>query len=228
MQNDELADKAGHRQRLRARFLNSARGIFPDYELLELLLCMAKPRGDVKPLAKALLREFNSFSGVITATKEQLMSISGVGESVVASLKLVEEASIRLAKESVDKGDIINSWSSLISYLKTSMAFTSTENFRVLYLDKQNALIADELQDYGTVDSTPVYPREIVKRALHHEATALILVHNHPSGSVEPSEADIELTGKIHKALDAIGVIIHDHVIIGSSKYYSFKSNQLL
>ncbi len=228
MSSDELSDKAGHRKRLRNRFLNSITGEFPDYELLELLLCLAKPRGDVKPLAKALLRHFGSFSKVITATSKQLRQVPNVGESVIASLKLAHESSIRLAKEKVGSGDVISSWSELIKYLKTSMAFNSTENFRILYLNKQNRLIADELQDYGTIDSTPVYPREVVKSALHHEATAVILIHNHPSGDVTPSSSDTELTRQIVKALDTIGVLMHDHVIIGPDQYYSFKSNGLI
>lgn len=218
----------GHRARLKERFLHSTFGSLSDYEIVEMLLFFSKPRSDVKPLAKQLLNEFGSISGIISATPENLLTIKGVGISVITSFKLVKEIAARMLKDEIKEATILQSWSSLIDYLKVTMGFIRTEQFRVLYLNKKNVLIADELQEVGTVDQTPVYPREIVKRALFHEATAIILVHNHPSGNVTPSAADIQMTKKIIDACLAVSVIVHDHVIVGGSNYYSFKSNMLI
>ena len=191
----------GHRTRLRERFLSSGFNSLADYEILELLLFLAKPRGDVKPLAKKLISTFGSLQRVFCASEENLCEIKDVGQSVISSLKLVKESAARMLKEEIKKTTILQSWSALIDYLKVSMGYIKTEQFRVLFLNKKNILIADELQEVGTVDQTPVYPREIVKRVLFHEATAIILVHNHPSGNSSPSNADIVMTKKIIAAL---------------------------
>jgi DNA repair protein RadC len=218
----------GHRSRLRDRFISSNFGSLADYEILELLLFLAKPRGDVKPLAKRLIAEFGSLQRVFSASEENLLSIDGIGASVISSLRLIKEAAARMLKEEIKETTILQSWGALIDYLKVSMAYIKTEQFRVLFLNKKNMLIADELQEVGTVDQTPVYPREIVKRALFHEATAIILVHNHPSGNSNPSNADVQMTKKIIAALAPIGVGVHDHIIISNREYYSFKSNMLI
>jgi DNA repair protein RadC len=219
---------SGHRHRLRERFITSGFGSLADYEILELLLFLAKPRGDVKPLAKKLIANFGSLQRIFSASEENLSEIEGVGKSIISSLKLVKESAARMLKEEIKKTTIIQSWSALIEYLKVSMAYIKTEQFRVLFLNKKNMLIADELQEVGTVDQTPVYPREIVKRALFHEATAIILVHNHPSGNSNPSNADIQMTKKIISALSSVGVDVHDHIIICDKDFYSFKSNMLI
>jgi DNA repair protein RadC len=218
----------GHRARLRERFIASSFGSLADYEILELLLFLAKPRGDVKPIAKKLMAEFGSVQRIFSASEDNLLSIDGVGKSVISSLRLVKEAAARILKEEIKQTTILQSWSALIDYLKVSMAYIKTEQFRVLFLNKKNMLIADELQEVGTVDQTPVYPREIVKRALFHEATAIILVHNHPSGNPNPSNADVQMTKKIVAALAPIGVSVHDHIIISNRDFYSFKSNMLI
>ena len=218
----------GHRERLRSRFQKSSFGSLADYELLELILFLAKPRGDVKPLAKILLAKFGTMHRIFSAREEDLVGIDGVGSSVISSLKLVKELAARLLKEEIKETTIIQSWSALINYLKVTMGYIKTEQFRVLFLNKKNMLIADELQEVGTVDQVPVYPREIVKRALFHEATAVILVHNHPSGNTTPSQSDISMTKKIVTALAAINVEVHDHIIVSSNDFYSFKSNMLL
>ena len=218
----------GHRQRLRERFIAASFASLPDYEILEIILFLAKPRGDVKPLAKKMLAEFGSFQGVINASKDKLLTISGVGEAVISAIKIIKESASRSLRDEIQAAPVLGSWSLLIDYLKVSMAHLKTEQFRILYLDRKNMLVADELQEYGTIDQTAVYPREIVKRALFHEASALILVHNHPSGNVKPSQADINMTNKITKACNVINVIIHDHVIIGKNNYYSFRSHLLI
>ncbi|MBM3535426.1 MAG: JAB domain-containing protein [Alphaproteobacteria bacterium] len=221
-------DHLGHRQRLRDRFLSVGGEKMPDYELLELVLMMAIPRVDVKPLAKKLIREFGSFAGVISAPAEALMRVKGVKETTLAALKVVEAGAVRLAKAEVSEKPLIGSWNALLDYCRAIMARSQIEQFRVLFLDRKNRLIADEVQQTGTVDHTPVYPREILKRALEHGASALILVHNHPSGDPTPSRADIEITREVQKAAQALGVQVHDHLIIGRSGHTSFKSQGLL
>jgi DNA repair protein RadC len=221
-------DHLGHRQRLRDRFLEVGGEKMPDYELLELVLMMAIPRTDVKPLAKQLLREFGSFAGVIAATPEALMRVRGVKENTATALKVIEAAAVRLAKAEVSEKPLIGSWQALLDYCRASMARGQVEQFRVLFLDRKNRLIADEVQQTGTVDHTPVYPREILKRALEHGASALILVHNHPSGDPSPSRADIEITKEVAKAAQALGVQLQDHLIIGRAGHTSFKSQGLL
>lgn len=220
--------QSGHRDRLRGRFLNGGAGALPDYELLELVLFAAIPRRDVKPLAKALLARFGSFADVIAAPRERLLEIDGIGENVVSQLKIVEAAALRLSQTKLIGKPALSSWQALLDYCKAAMARTAREEFRVLFLDRKNILIADEVQSAGTVDHTPVYPREIVKRALEHSASALILVHNHPSGDPTPSRADIEMTREIAAASKPLGIAIHDHLVIGRNGHASFKSMGLL
>jgi DNA repair protein RadC len=218
----------GHRQRLRERFLSAGGEAMQDYELLEMVLGIAIPRGDVKPLAKELIKEFGSFAGVIAATPEALTRIKGVKETTAAAIKAIEAAAIRLAREEIAGKPLIGSWNALLDYCRASMARASIEQFRVLFLDRKNRLIADEVQQTGTVDHTPVYPREIVRRALELGASALILVHNHPSGDPAPSRADIEMTREVAKAAATLGLQLHDHLIVGRSGHTSFKSQGLL
>jgi DNA repair protein RadC len=217
---------AGHRQRLRARFLKGS--TLPDYELLELTLFPAIPRKDTKPLAKRLLAHFGSYAEVIAAPAQRLLEVEGVGEAVVNQLKIVEAAAARLAQAQILAKPVLSSWTALIDYCMAAMARAPREEFRVLYLDRKNVLIADEVQAKGTVDHAPVYPREIVKRALEHGASALILVHNHPSGDPTPSRADIEMTREIVQAAKALKIAIHDHLVIGRAGHASFKSLGLL
>jgi DNA repair protein RadC len=219
---------ANHRTRLRARFRLGGAHALPDYEMLELVLFRAIPRQDVKPLVNLLLTEFGDFNRVITAAPERLMRLKGVGEAVITELKIVEAAAHRLARSRVMDRQVISSWDAVLDYCHTTMAHRETEQFRVLYLDRKNTLIADEEQAEGTVDHVPVYPREIAKRALELNASALILVHNHPSGDPTPSEADIAMTSQIATATDVLGIRLHDHLIIGKSKEISFRAQGLL
>jgi DNA repair protein RadC len=200
----------------------------PDYELLELVLFRAIPRRDVKPLARALMDQFGDFNRVISASEMRLRDVSGVGDAVIVELKVVEAAAQRLARAKVLQRHVVSSWDALIDYCHTTMAHRETEQFRVLYLDRKNVLIADEEQGKGTVDHVPVYPREVAKRALELNASALILVHNHPSGDPTPSASDIEMTARVAAACDALGLTLHDHLIIGKSTELSFKSEGYL
>lgn len=200
----------------------------PDYELLEMVLFAALPRRDTKPLAKALLARFGSFAEVIAAPRERLKDVPGAGESVAAQLKIVEAAAQRLARSKVIGRPALSSWAALLDYCTAAMARGAKEEFRVLFLDRKNVLIADEVQSKGTIDHTPVYPREIVKRALELSATAIILVHNHPSGDPTPSKADIDMTRDIVFAAKALGITVHDHLVIGRKGHASFKSLNLL
>lgn len=213
----------GHRDRLRERFQTSGDDL-PDYELLELLLFTAIPRRDVKPLAKQLIGRFGSLAGVLSAPLTQLAQQPGMGESTAIFLKATREAGLRLTREEVIDRPLITAWSQLISYLHAQMAREPREQFRILFLDKKNHLIADEVQQEGTVDHTPAYPREIVKRALELSATAIILVHNHPSGDPQPSQADRDMTRSIVDAARPIGIVVHDHVIISRTGHTSFRS----
>jgi DNA repair protein RadC len=218
----------GHRQRLRDRFLATGGDGMPDYELLEMLLTQAIPRRDVKPLAKELLARFGSFAGVIAAEPERLLAVSGMGESAVAALKVVRAAAVRLLQQETMDRDVIGSWDKLVDYCRAAMAHETVEQLRLLFLDRKNALIADEVQQRGTVDHTPVYVREVVKRALELGASALIIVHNHPSGDPTPSRGDIEMTQQVKDALDKIGIALHDHVVIGRRGHESFRAKGLL
>lgn len=218
----------GHRQRLRQRFRDAGADALADYELLELLLFRTIPRRDTKPLAKALLDRFGSFADVLAAPRNRLSEIAGIGEATIGDLKIVQAAARRIAHGEVKKKTVLTSWSSVIDYCRTAMAFSDKEQFRVLFLDKKNALIADEVQQTGTVDHTPVYPREVVKRALELSATAVILVHNHPSGDPTPSQSDIQMTKRIADIAEPLGIALHDHIIVGRDGHASFRGLQLL
>jgi DNA repair protein RadC len=214
----------GHRQRLRERFLERGGASLADYEVVELLLFGAKARGDVKPLAKALLREFGSFSGLLSAKPQELARVQGMGEASIAALKIVQEAALRMARQDSREGPVLSSWDKVLNYLRIALAEEKVERFHLLFLDRKNRLIADEEQQRGTVDHTPVYPREVVKRALELGASALILVHNHPSGDPTPSKADIAITREIAEAAAKLGIEVHDHIIIGRKGHNSLKS----
>lgn len=218
----------GHRDRLRQRFSDAGGEALPDYELLELVLFRSIPRRDVKPLAKELVRRFGSFAEVLTAPALRLRQVDGLGESAIVDLKIVEAAARRLARGAVAKRPVLSSWSAVLEYCRTTMAFADTEQFRLLFLDKRNLLIADEVQQTGTVDHTPVYPREVVKRALELAATAVILVHNHPSGDPTPSSADIRMTREIVEIAKPLGISVHDHIIVGREGHASFKGLKLI
>ncbi|MEM7288827.1 MAG: DNA repair protein RadC [Pseudomonadota bacterium] len=225
---DAQADMAkGHRARLKARFIRSGSDSLADYEMLELLLFRSIPRRDTKPLAKRLIAVFGSFGEVINAPPQRLREISGIGEAVVTDLQIVKAASRMMLSETVRERPLLSSWSSVLEYCKAAMAFEEREQFRILFLDKKNKLIADEVQNEGTVDHTPVYPREVVKRALELSATAIILVHNHPSGDPTPSTADIEMTKKVSEVAGSLGITVHDHIIIGRDGHASLKGLQL-
>jgi DNA repair protein RadC len=213
-----------HRQRLRDRFLDGGAQAIPDYELLELVLFRAIPRRDVKPLVRLLLDTFGDFNRVVSAPRQRLAAVAGVGDAVVLELKIVEAASHRLARSRIMRSHVISSWDAIVDYCHTTMAHRETEQFRILFLDRKNVLIADEEQARGTVDHVPVYPREVVKRALELNASALILVHNHPSGDPTPSDSDISMTAQINTAAQALGIVVHDHLIIGKSTELSFRA----
>ena len=218
----------GHRERLRERFREAGPEALPDYELLEMVLFRAISRGDTKPLAKALIAKFGSFAEVISATPERLKEVAGVGEAIVTELKLVRAAALRLMKGGIINRPLLSSWSAILEYCRASMAFENKEQFRILFLDKKNQLIADEVQQEGTVDHTPVYTREVMKRSLELSASAIILAHNHPSGDPTPSFADIDMTQKIIDAGMKLGITVHDHVIIGRNGHTSFRSLKLI
>ncbi|MGV6810931.1 MAG: RadC family protein [Brevirhabdus sp.] len=217
-----------HRKRLRERFLNGGAAAMPDYEILELVLFRAVPRRDVKPLARALLEEFGDFNRVLSAPLARLLSVKGVGEAVALELKIVEASAHRLSRAKVMQRQIISSWDALLDFCHTTMSHRETEQFRILFLDRKNVLIADEEQARGTVDHVPVYPREVAKRALELNASAVILVHNHPSGDPSPSGEDVSMTRSVQLALETVGVVLHDHLIVGKSQETSFKSEGLL
>ena len=218
----------GHRDRLRDRLLQRGGASLADHEVLEFLLFAAQPRGDTKPLAKTLLERFGSLSRVLTAEPEALARVPGLGKASIAALKIVPQAAERLAREEAMAGDVISSWDKLLAYCRQTMAHQRIEQFRLLFLDKRNRLIADEVQQQGTIDHTPVYTREVMKRALELGAAALILVHNHPSGDTEPSAADIAMTEELRGAAEKLGIVIHDHLVIGRAGHSSFRSLGLL
>jgi DNA repair protein RadC len=218
----------GHRERLRERFRKAGEDALADYELLELILFRAMPRRDVKPIAKALIARFGSFAEAVAARPERLAEIPHLGEASITELKLIEAAARRLTKSEIGKRPSMGSFSAVVDYCHTAMAFNDREQFRILFLDKKNQLIADEVQATGTVDHTPVYPREVMRRALELNATALILVHNHPSGDPTPSTADIHLTNQIIAVGKSLNVLVHDHLIIGRHGHSSFKGLQLI
>lgn len=215
---------ADHRKRLRARFRDGGAQAMPDYELLELVLFRAIPRQDVKPLARALIDRFGDFNRVLSAPPARLLDVTGVGDAVITELKIIEAAAQRMARARILQAHVISSWDAVLDYCHTTMAHRDTEQFRVLFLDRKNVLIADEEQGKGTVDHVPVYPREIAKRALELNASALILVHNHPSGDPTPSQADIAMTAQVQTACTALGLTLHDHLIVGKSRELSFRA----
>jgi DNA repair protein RadC len=208
--------------------LSGGTGALPDYELLEFLLCGAQPRGDMKPLAKALITRFGSFAGVLGAERDALLAVQGMGDASAAVLLAAHEAAMRLLRANVANRPVIASWQQLLDYCQAMSGYAETEEFHLLFLDRKNALIADERQQRGTVDHVPVYPREVVKRALELGASSIIMVHNHPSGDTTPSKGDIEMTRAVAKALGTIGLAIHDHVVIGRGRHASFKTLGLL
>jgi DNA repair protein RadC len=218
----------GHRERLRERFRERGPDALADYELLELTLFRAIPRRDVKPIAKALIERFGGFAEVVGAPIERLAEVDGVSEAVALELKVIHAAAQRAAKTRVMQQPILSSWSALLDYCRTALADERSEQFRVLFVDKKNRLIADEILGKGTVDHAPVYPREVIRRALDHAATAVILVHNHPSGDPTPSKADIDMTREIVTAAKPLGVTVHDHLVIGKQSTASFKALGLM
>jgi DNA repair protein RadC len=219
-----LPHYTGHRERLRERFRVAGSDAVSDYELLELVLFRALVRRDVKPLAKSLIDRFGSFSEVISAPWPLLAEVDGLGDAAITEFKVVEAAAHRLARGEVRRRPVLSSWDTVLEYCRTTMAFEEREKFRILFLDKSNQVIADEVQQTGTVDHTPVYPREIVKRALELSATAVILVHNHPSGDPTPSRADINMTRQVAAAAKPLEIAVHDHIIVGRDGYTSMKA----
>ena len=218
----------GHRQRLRARLLTAGPESVADHELLELVLFLALPRRDTKPIARALLTRFGSFANAIAAPLSDLVAVEGMGEAGAAALKTVQAAALRLVRSEVQGRPVLANWDALMGYLTAQLSRERVEQFRVLFLDNKNRLIADEAQGRGTVDHTPVYPREVAKRALELHASALILVHNHPSGDPTPSRQDIDMTKDIGRAVSTLGVVLHDHVIVGNGRWLSFRAEGLL
>lgn len=218
----------GHRDRLRQRFVDGGTDTLQDYELVELLLFMAVPRRDVKPLAKTLLKKFGSFPDLMNASLHDLTQIDGISKNTAIALKTVNAAAHRLMKQELMRKPVLNNWTRLMDYCHVTMAHEKREHFRILFLNKKNEMLADEIQGSGTVDHTPAYPREIIKRTLELGATAIILLHNHPSGDPKPSQADIEMTQAIIRAAQPFDIIIHDHIIIARTGYSSFKNMGLM
>jgi DNA repair protein RadC len=218
----------GHRDRLKQRFRESGGEKLADYELLELILFQVLPRQDTKPLAKELLAKFGTFSEVLAAPETQLREIDGIGPAVVHHFRLMKAAAQRFARDPLRELPLLDSWKSVIDYCKAAMAYEPIEQFRILFLNKRNQLIADEVQQSGTVDHTPVYPREVVKRALQLSATAIVLVHNHPSGDPTPSSADIQMTKQVVDVAKPLGIVVHDHIIVGRNGHASFRGLKLI
>jgi DNA repair protein RadC len=218
----------GHRERLRRRFREAGADAPPDYELLEMILFRAVPRRDTKPLAKAILAHFGSFAEALNAPEERFKEVPGLGEAAITEIKLVRAAALRLMRGEVLERPVLASWRQVIDYCRASMGFEAKEQFRILFLDKRNQIIADEVQQKGTVDHTPVYVREVVKRALELSATVVVLVHNHPSGDPTPSRADIEMTKQIVSSAKSLGIVVHDHIIVGKQGHASFRGLGLI
>ena len=228
MGESEKPDHLGHRKRLRERFLAGGPTALADYELLELLLCQAQPRGDVKPTAKALIKRFGSFAGVMAASPAALAEIDGVGEVSIVAVKTVQAAALLMQKQDLTEKPVLASWKSVLAYCHSVMAHEPIEQFRLLFLDNRNALIADEEQQTGTINHTPVYPREVVKRALELHASAIIMLHNHPSGDPTPSGDDIKMTQEVQEIAAKLNIAVHDHVIIGKRGHASLRNLGLL
>ncbi len=213
----------GHRKRLRDRFLADPAAL-PDYELLELLLFMAQPRVDTKPLAKRLIERFGSLAGALTADRRELKAEDGLSDASIAALKAVQEGAARLIKTEAKQAPVITNWQQLLDYCHARMSHEKVEQLRLLFLNSKNMLIADEVQQTGTINETPVYPREVVRRAIELHAAAVIMVHNHPSGDPTPSNADIEITRAVKAALEALDIRLHDHVVIGRKDHVSLRA----
>lgn len=224
----QVSEHAGHRQRLRSRFMKAGGDALPDYELLELLLFAALPRGDAKPLAKRLLTRFGTFADAVAAPAATLREVPGMGDAAIAALKIVEAAAQRLGHEQVINRPVLSSWERLIEYCRIRLGRAEREHFRILFLNRKNVLIADEEQQRGTIDHTPVYPREVMKRALDLGASAIIMVHNHPSGDPEPSPGDVDMTREIRDTGVRLGIELHDHVIVSKTGHRSFRAMGLL
>ena len=220
----------GHRQRIREKFLNNGGSALADYELLEAYLTIAIPRRDVKPLAKQLIAKFGSFAEVINAKNEDLLSVSGVGENTLFALKIVSEAARRMSWEMLKDKDapVIADMDALIDYCRMAMAYQDVEEFRLIYLNGKNRVIAEVTQQKGTINHVAIHPREVVKSALDNHASAVIMVHNHPTGDTTPSRADIDMTKKVNEALSAVNIQLHDHVIVSKYGCYSFRSAGLM
>ena len=218
----------GHRERLRARFRAAGADAVTDYELLELVLFRTIPQRDIKPLAKQLIEKFGSFAEVLAAPSQRLEEVKGIKEATATDLKIVHAAAGRLARGQFKKRTVLSSWTAVLDYCRTTMAFAEKEQLNIIFLDKRNQVIADETQQTGTVDHTPVYPREVVKRALELSATAVILVHNHPSGDPTPSRADIQMTQSIVEVAKPLGISVHDHIIVGRDGHASLKGLRLI
>jgi DNA repair protein RadC len=218
----------GHRQRMRQRLLKAGADALADHEMLEMILFTALPRRDTKPIARALLAHFHGFAAVLAASPGDLLGIDGLGEAGIAALKLVQAAALRMLKYELAAQPVLSSWDRLIAYLRASMEHERSEQFRILFLDSRNRLLADEVQGHGTVNHAPAYPREIVKKCLQHNATALILAHNHPSGDPAPSREDVAITEAISRAVQTVGVTVHDHIVVGRQRWLSFRQEKLL
>ncbi len=218
----------GHRIRMRQRLLKAGPDALADYEMLEMILFIALPRRDTKPLAKDLLARFRTFGGVIGASVQELRSVAGIGEAGAAALKLVQAAALRMMQQDLIGQPVLSTWDKLTDYLTAAMGHERVEQFRVLFMDSRNRLLADEVQSVGTINHTPVYPREVVRRCLELNATAVLLAHNHPSGEPTPSREDIAMTAELVRVTGAMGIAVHDHVVIGRGKWLSFKSERLM
>lgn len=224
----ETPHHLGHRDRLRQRFLKGGADALADYEMLELLLFMAIPRKDVKPLAKDLIAKFGSYNKVLYAKPEDLLKVKGLSENSVAAIKVVEASAKKMLKQDIHKLPVLKNWNRLLDYLNATMAREAVEQFRLIFLNHKNEIIADEVQQVGTVDHTPVYPREVVKRALELNATSLVMAHNHPSGDPAPSQSDLDMTNAVIAAAKPLKILVHDHLIISKNGYKSFKEMGLL
>jgi DNA repair protein RadC len=223
-----LPHYSGHRERLRERFRLGGAEAMPDYELMELILFRAIPRRDVKPLAKAIIAKFGNFAQVIGASEERLAEVPGLGAAAITEIKLIRAAALRMMQKELLNRPVLDSWSKVVNYCRAAMGFETREQFRILFLDKRNRLIADEVHGKGTIDHTPVYVREVVRRALEVSASALILVHNHPSGDATPSRQDIEITKEIIGAAEKLGIEVHDHLIITRKEEASLRGLELI
>ena len=218
----------GHRQRLRDRFLRGGPDALPDYEMLELILFSALPRGDTKPLAKRLIDKFGSYASVISAEAIAIKEVEGAGDAVVAALRTIRDAAIRLSREELIGRSVLSSWQAVLDYCQAAMSRNTNEEFRLIFLNRKNEVMTDEVQQRGSVDHTPVYPREVVKRALDLGASAIIMVHNHPSGDPTPSQGDIDMTREVQDAAAKLGIRLHDHIVVGRKGTSSFRGLGLL